>query len=147
MDIESTQVAVVEKENEAPQPPSDELQAAAIRALISNGSLCIREARRLGVDKDPNFVPATAAYLNTQHAFARIDPASYTHPDLCIDVKGHLFGPCIHCGRTFEDMAARPDQDAIPSLYYCAKYAERRQKSQFGQQRSFGARRGREDGK
>jgi hypothetical protein len=135
MDVEAK---VVETEAKVETEADKAAKAAALLALVgaefagkavadrlSGGALSLNEAKALGVDKDLSFKCATAPYLSTQHVFERIDASSYYHADTGAHVKGHLYGKCVNCGNTFNDMISRANQDAIPSLYFCPQAAQR----------------------
>lgn len=103
--------------------PLPEFALAAIKDKLASGTLSVHECKKHGIPLDTEgLVLATAPYLNYEHRFVRIDPESYYHERMSRQVKGHLYGACIKCGKTFDQLRMEPDQDAVPSLFWCSSY-------------------------
>lgn len=104
------------------------------RAKCLNREMTIAEAKQypdLDVNDPKQFLAKTAPYLITQHEFEIVDkdiygpdPKDFTKQKLL--VKAHIYGRCIHCGKTF-DQCMKEGQE---SLFACSGYANRKAKYQ-----------------
>lgn len=90
-----------------------------------NGEYTRAKAISLGVADIEGFKPLTCPYLKTEHVFEREDEDHYEHPDLG-KIAGFKYTRCINCGKTFDDLKARPIE-ARPSIFHCVEKGMKQQ--------------------
>lgn len=116
---------VVEESEDARQIRR-QIEANAVRNDARSGKMLRRVAEVLGIvdNKEIGWVPPTVPYIKTEHQFERLDEEYYDHP-LHGKVSNHLYGKCIYCGKTFDELKVYP-QDQRPSLTLCNAHQKKK---------------------